>query len=168
MHKKIAIVAVDLNWAIGKNNQLLYNVPVDMNFFKITTSGNIILYGLNTLNSFPKQSPLPNRTNIVLSPETVEKEGLITAHSIEEIDKILNTIDDDRDVYICGGASVYKQMLDMCDEAYVTHIQTKTDDADSFFPNLSQMNNWEEKDCLLKTTDNDYEIKIIRYVNVKK
>lgn len=168
MHKKIAIVAVDSNWAIGKDNQLLYNIPVDMNFFKMTTSGNIVVYGLNTLNSFPKQKPLSNRTNIVLSPQTIEKENLITAHSIKEVDEILETINDDRDVFICGGASVYKQMINSCDEALITHIYTTTENADTFFPNLTEMDNWKEKDCLLETVDGDYKIKIIRYVNLNK
>lgn len=142
--KIITIVAVDNNWGIGKNNKLLYNIPTDMKFFRETTTNQIVVYGLNTLKSFPKEKPLPNRINIVLSFENIEKENLIVAKSIEELMEILKEYEnDDKDVFICGGASIYKQMIDMCDEAYITKIDATTEGTDTFFPNLDEKENWE-------------------------
>jgi dihydrofolate reductase len=166
MHKKIAIVAVDNNWAIGKNNKLLYSIPSDMTFFKNMTTGKIVIYGLNTLNSFPNQKPLPYRTNIVVSPDTIHKDNLYTAHSIEEIDEILSKIDGYTDAFVCGGASIYKQMLNYCDECLITHIDATTEGADTFFPNLNELGGWHKKECLLDTFDDKSQlhIEIWRYV----
>ena len=62
------IVAVDVNWGIGKKNDLLFSIPLDMKFFRETTSGKIVVMGSNTLKSFPGGNPLKNRINIVLYP----------------------------------------------------------------------------------------------------
>lgn len=133
-HKILLIAAVDENWAIGKNNQLLYHIPEDMKFFRKTTEGNIVVYGSKTLRSFPNAKPLPNRTNIVLSSHDIK--GIDTAHSVQEIVDKIAAIHDNRPVFICGGASVYRQFLDMCDGAYITHINAKAEGADAFLPNL--------------------------------
>lgn len=154
--KIIAIVAVDKKWAIGKENKLLYHIPIDMKFFKEATSKQIVVYGYNTLLSFPKQQPLPNRINIVLTSKSLDIENLIVAHSIEDLMKILRTLKanyNDKDVYICGGASVYKQLLPMCDEVMVTRIDAETDDADTYFPNLDKDENWELAQDYLTTQD---------------
>jgi len=150
--KIIAIVAVDNNWAIGKNNKLLYNVPIDMKFFKEATTKQIVVYGYNTLLSFPKQQPLPNRINIVLTSKKLDVENLIVANNIQDLEKTLQFLREnhnDKDVFICGGESVYKQLLPICDEALVTKINAETEEADAFFPNLDNDENWElMQDCL--------------------
>ena len=144
--KIIEIFAVYNNWEIGKNNKLLYNVPIDMKFFKEATTKQIVVYGYNTLLSFPKQQPLPNRINIVLTSKKLDIENLIVANSIQDLEKTLQFLRENhkyKDVFICGGESVYKQLLPMCDEALVTKIDAKTDGADAFFPNLDNDENWE-------------------------
>ena len=154
--KIIAIVAVDNNWAIGKNNQLLYNVPIDMRFFKEATTKQIVVYGYNTLLSFPKQQPLPNRINIVLTSKKLDIENLIVANSIQDLEKTLQFLranNPDKDVFICGGASVYKQLLSLCDEAMVTKIDAETEGADAFFPNLDKNENWEMVQNVLTAQD---------------
>ena len=80
------IVAVDENWAIGRNGDLLAHMKEDMKFFRATTNGRVVLMGRKTLDSFPGGKPLKNRTNIVLTanPE-FEREGVIVVHSIEEL-----------------------------------------------------------------------------------
>lgn len=143
-HKLSIIVAVDDNWAIGKDNDLLYKIPTDMKFFKEKTKDNIVLYGYNTLLSFPNQKALPNRTNIVLCPNNLSAQpDLFVAHSIDEASEFIKNLDDDREVFICGGASIYKQYVDICDSAYVTKIQAKTPEATAFMVNLDQKNNWQ-------------------------
>jgi dihydrofolate reductase len=152
--KIITIVAVDNNWAIGKNNQLLYDIPTDMSFFRETTLNQIVVYGHKTLKSFPNENPLPKRTNIVLSHKDIGQENLIIAKSITELMNILNKFKDgNKDVFICGGASIYEQMIDLSDEAYVTKIDAITENADAYFPNLDKKENWEMIDETLTVTD---------------
>jgi len=167
LHKIIAIVAVDNNWAIGKNNKLLYNVPEDMKYFRNTTNGNIVIYGYNTLLSFPNKMPLPNRTNIVLYPGSLEYQGITVAHNIENAIKIINSIQDDRPVFVCGGASIYRQMIDLCHEAYVTKIDAATDGADAFFPNLDALPDWTCYDEGLSHIQSvsGFDIRFTKYVN---
>ena len=168
-HKIIAIVAVDDNFAIGKNNQLLYNVPTDMKFFREKTLGNIVVYGLNTLKSFPNEKLLPNRTNIVVSMEDVSAKDLIVAKSLNELFEIIAKIPDERDVYICGGASIYRQLIDFCDEAYVTNINATTENADVFFPNLNEKENWRitsSSDIILDETSG-LKLRFLVYTNDK-
>lgn len=123
------IVAVDKNWGIGKNNDLLCHLPDDMkNFRKITMEHKIVM-GRKTLESFPEGKPLKNRTNIVLSSNEI-KEDVITCHSIEEVLQIC-----DNDTFVIGGGSIYKQFLPYCKEAYITRIH-KDFNADTFFPKI--------------------------------
>lgn len=168
--KIITIVAVDKNWAIGKNNQLLYNVPSDMKFFRETTINQIVVYGLNTLKSFPNGNPLPNRINIVLSFDDIKKENLKVAKSIEELMEILKEYkNENKDVFICGGASIYKQMIDISDEAYITKINATTNDADVFFPNLDEKENWEmeNESEIIQDEKSGLAIKFCVYKNKK-
>ncbi len=154
-HKIILIAAVDRQWAIGKNNALLYNVPTDMQFFKQQTMGNIIVYGWKTLESFPGRRILPGRDNIVLTSKIVAcgDPHMYVAHCISDVARIINSFDDDRDVFICGGASVYNQFVDIADEAYITKIAAETPDADAYFPNLDKLPNWEKRATVLTETD---------------
>ncbi len=156
-HKIILIAAVDRSWAIGKNNGLLYNVPTDMKFFREQTTGNIVVYGWKTLESFPKRRALPNRDNILLTSKIVAcgDSRLWIAHSIQEVLETVAEFDDDRPVFICGGSSVYNQFVDIADEAYITKIAAETEDADAYFPNLDILPNWEKRATVLTATDNE-------------
>ena len=79
-----AIVAVDKNWGIGKNNDLLFSIPEDMKFFRKTTSGKVVVMGANTLRSFPGGNPLKNRVNVVLST-TIERDDCVVVDSLEKL-----------------------------------------------------------------------------------
>ena len=79
------IVAVDKNWAIGKNNKLMWSIPADMKFFRETTQGNVVIMGRKTLESFPQGQPLKNRVNIVISRKPdYQVKGAVVVHSVEE------------------------------------------------------------------------------------
>ena len=80
-----AIVVVDKNWGIGKNNDLLFRLPADMKHFRETTSGKVVVMGSNTLLSFPEGKPLKNRTNIVLWPGGEKREDCTVVQSLEEL-----------------------------------------------------------------------------------
>lgn len=128
------IVAVDENWGIGKDNGLLTHIPGDLKYFKEKTTGKTIVMGRKTLESLPGKKPLPDRENIVLTSDVNYDAGCKVCHSYEELFEELKKYDTD-DVFITGGAQVYRETLDLCDTFYITKIY-KTFDADRFFTNL--------------------------------
>ena len=116
------IVCVDKNWGIGKDGKLLCHLREDMKFFREHTLGKVVVMGRSTLESLPKGEPLPDRTNIVLTHRAdFSKDGVTVVHDMEELMEVLNNYDPD-DVMIIGGASVYNEMMDMCDKLYVTKV----------------------------------------------
>lgn len=135
------IVAVDKNWAIGYQNKLLVRIPEDMRFFRDKTNGKAVIMGRNTLESFPSGRPLKNRTNIVITSDRDYKVPDVTVvNSIEEALEEAGKFKSE-DVFVIGGASIYKQMLPFCDVAYVTKIDYEYQ-ADTYFPNLDNMKDW--------------------------
>jgi len=135
------IVAVDKNWAIGCQNKLLVSIPADMRFFRDETNNKVVIMGKNTLESFPSGQPLKNRVNIVIALEKDYKvKDATVVYSMEEA---LETIKNykSEDVYVIGGASIYRQMLPYCDVAYITKIDYEYH-ADTYFPNLDEMEEW--------------------------
>ena len=137
----IAIAAVDENWAIGKDNQLLFSIPDDMKFFRETTSGHTVVMGRKTLESFPGGRPLKNRTNIVLTrDETYGAEGAVIVHSIEELMDRIKDIPGDT-IFVIGGASVYQMLVPFCSKCYITKMY-KEFPADAFFPDLDADCRW--------------------------
>ena len=104
-----AIFHADREWGIGKKNDLMFSLPLDMKFFRETTKDKIIVMGRNTLNSFPNGKPLKNRVNIVLSSKKVD-EDVIAVHNSDELFEELKKYPED-DVYVIGGASVYNMRM---------------------------------------------------------
>lgn len=133
------IVAVDKNWGIGKNNDLLISIPEDMKFFKEKTINHSIIMGRKTLESFPNGNPLQNRENIVLTKNEIINKDVIVFHTVEDI---LSYVKNKKDVFVIGGGSIYKQFLPYCNKAYITKIN-KNFEADIFFPNLDKFFDWE-------------------------
>ena len=136
------IVAVDQNWAIGKNNSLLVRIPEDQKFFRQTTTGHVVVMGRKTLESFPNKIPLPNRVNIVLTKnQAYQAKDAIIVHSVEELFEVLKNYED-KEIFVIGGQSIYEQLLPYCDVAHVTKIDYSYE-ADAYFPNLDKMPEWE-------------------------
>ena len=136
------VVAVDKNWAIGNKGQLLVHIPEDLKQFRRYTEGQVVILGRKTLATFPGGKPLKNRTNIVLTKgDNLSGEGLITAHSVEEVLKIAEDYND-KEIYVIGGTSVYEQLLPYVDTAYVTYIDYAYE-ADAYFPKLDENPGWE-------------------------
>lgn len=132
------IVAVDLNWGIGKKNDLLFHVPEDMKFFRKTTLEKTVVCGKNTLFSFPGSKPLPKRRHLILTHQNLEEnENLKVFDSVEKLLDFVKDIPSD-DVFVIGGESVYRQLLPYCKKAYVTKFLALDKDADTFFPNLDE------------------------------
>ncbi|MGN0336415.1 MAG: dihydrofolate reductase [Lachnospiraceae bacterium] len=135
------IANVDINWAIGKNNQLLVKIPADMKFFRETTTGKVVVMGRKTLESFPNGQPLKNRTNIVLTHDrSYQVKDAIVVYSMDELHEELKKYPSE-DIYIIGGESIYRQLVDECDVAHITKVDFAYD-ADAHFPNLDEKPEW--------------------------
>ncbi len=160
------IVAVDQNWAIGKDNKLLVSIPSDMKFFRETTTGKVVVMGRKTLESFPNGLPLKNRTNIVLTRnKDYQVKDAILVHSVEELLEELKNYDSE-EIYVIGGDSVYKELLPYCDLAHVTKIEHAYE-ADSHFPNLDEDTEWEITGESEEQTYFDLEYMFVRYERKK-
>jgi dihydrofolate reductase len=140
MSKISIIAAIADNFAIGKSNKLLWHLPADLKHFKELTSGHCIIMGKRTYNSLPIR-PLPNRKNIVLTTMLSEavREGYFEVESIEEA---LDLCEKEKQVFIIGGATVYKQSIDKADSMYLTWVHGQFE-ADAFFPKIN-FNKWKE------------------------
>lgn len=138
----IGIVCVNNDWAIGKNNGLLYNLKADMDQFRsITTNfgdGGIVAMGENTLLSLPGSKALKKRVNIVLCPEGHEYADCICIHTFDEFVKNIKVIAKQFDVYIIGGGMLYRSMLPYYDKVVVTKVDHSDPEATVFFPNLDE------------------------------
>lgn len=160
-----AIVAVDEKWGIGKKNGLLFDLPLDMKFFRETTSGKTVCMGYNTLLSFPNGKPLKNRKNIVICPEGVTGDGFIAVHDMPEMLEAIGK--EDGDVYVIGGAYFYKSMLPYCDEVLVTKVKADGN-AEVFFENLDEREDFELKEEGEELQTNGYTIIFTKYKNLRK
>ena len=129
------IVAVDKNWGIGKNNKLLTSIPADMKFFVSKTTGNVVVMGRKTLESFPNKKPLKNRVNIVLTRNPdYQVEDCIMVHGEYELFDAISQYRPD-DVYLIGGGTLYTRFYRYCNRLYVTKIDAVLD-ADTFIPDF--------------------------------
>lgn len=138
----IAILSADQNWGIGLKGDLLVRIPNDMKNFRKLTTGNVIVMGRKTLESFPNGAALPNRVNIVMTRNSsYQAKDTVIVHSEEELLEELKKYPE-KQVYVIGGESIYRQLLPYCKEAYVTKIDYAYQ-ADRYFPDLDQMEDWE-------------------------
>ena len=136
------IAAVDSDWAIGNKNKLLISIPADMKMFRQETTGNVVVMGRKTLESFPNGRPLPNRINIVLTKKLdYEVKDAIVVHSMDELMEELKKYESES-IYIIGGETIYRQLLPYADTCHITKIE-RAYEADAYFPNLDNDEEWE-------------------------
>ena len=157
------IVAASTNNVIGKNNDLIWSLPVDMKFFKDTTMGHHVIMGRKNFESIPHNfRPLPNRMNIIITRQSdYQAEGCIVVNSVEEALKVAIS-NGENEAFIIGGGQIYKLALDagLVDRIYLTRIHHSFD-GDTFFPELNS--DWKEikrEDCL-KDDTNKYDYSFI-------
>ncbi|HIU25560.1 MAG TPA: dihydrofolate reductase [Candidatus Copromorpha excrementigallinarum] len=133
-----AIAAVDENWAIGKDGRLLTHLRGDLKYYRSRTIGKVTVVGRKTLESFPGGKPLPDRVNIVMTRDPqYRREDCIVCRSVEEVLERVKEYRDE-DVFIAGGAEVYRQFMEYCSVFYVTKIYDSFE-GDRFFPDLDSM-----------------------------
>jgi len=134
---KILIAATSLNYALGKDNKIIWHLPDDFKRFKELTSGHYIIMGRKTFESFPK--PLPNRTHVVITRQkNYHPEGCIVVNSIEDAFEICP---ENEDIFIIGGAEIYELGLPYLDKIELTFINENFD-ADAFLPKID-FSKWE-------------------------
>lgn len=154
------IAAVSENWGIGKENKLLFSIPQDMKFFRETTKDSVVIMGRKTLESFPGGKPLKNRVNIVLTGNKDYETEAVVCTSKEEVLEMVKEFD--KNVFVIGGASIYKLFEDCCDTAYITKVHAEAD-ADTFFINLDEKEEWRLTEKSEPIEDNGYVIEFCTY-----
>jgi len=129
------IAAIGKNRELGKNNKLLWHIPEDFKKFKQLTSGHIVIMGRKTFESIGK--PLPNRINIIVTRNrSWTPLGCTVCYSLEEaINLAKKKINE---IFIIGGAEIYKQGIQYADKLYLTLVNQEYPDADAFFPDYSE------------------------------
>ena len=154
------IVAVDKNWGIGKEGKLLCHIPGDLKFFKEKTMGHTVVMGRKTLMTLPGGGPLKGRRNIILTRnKNLHVEDAEVANSPEEL---LQMVDKDEEVFVIGGAEVYREMLKYCDTLYITKIHEEFE-ADAHFPNIDEDEDWELRERTQTYRENDVSYSFTLY-----
>ena len=148
------VVAIALDGAIGRGNDLLWHLPADLKRFKELTTGHTILMGRKTFDSLPR-GPLPNRRNIVASRSLPAREGVEVYPTIEEA---LKACEADDEVFIIGGGELYRQLLPHADRIYLTRVKATFPDAEVFFPELD-LSEWSEtsSETFSRDEKNEYD-----------
>ena len=141
-----AIVAVDENWGIGCNGELLVHIPEDMKFFKEKTIGSTVIMGRKTYDSLQKK-PLENRENVVITNSPMLKDGVVfvNLNRVKDVFEFMSKINEHEcnDMFIIGGGQIYKELLPYCKYAYVTKVYHAYENVDTYFPNIENMDEWE-------------------------
>ena len=162
-----AIVAVDANWAIGYEGELLFSLPTDMRRFRSLTMGGTMILGRKTLESFPGGKPLPKRRNIVISRnESLVVEGAEVVPTPDAALALAENTPDDQ-IWVIGGGSVYTVLLSRCKRVYLTKTENAAPAADTFFPNLDKLPGWEVESVGDPITENGVTYRFIDYVNTR-
>ena len=154
-----AIVAVYADWGIGKDGTQPVALSADRKFFRETTRGAAIIVGRRTVEDFPGQKPLPGRQNIVLTRQNMEIPGFTVCHSPEEAAK---TAANAENVFVIGGGSIYRQMLPMCQKAYITKVHC-TVASDTYFPDLDADPDWKMTEVLQSGEENGIPYEMCLY-----
>lgn len=127
------IAAIGKNYELGRRNELLWNMPADMKHFRETTQAHAVVMGRKTFESIGR--PLPNRRNVVITRDADYKApGVDVVHSLAEALDLFP--DQNEEIFIIGGAEIYRQSMPVADKLYITHVGASFPDADAFFPEI--------------------------------
>ncbi len=153
------IVAVYDDWGIGRDGTQPIALSADRKFFRETTRGALVIAGRKTVADFPGQKPLPGRVNVVLTRGNPNLPGFTVCHSPEEALELAKRAER---AMVIGGGTVYRQLLPLCDTAYVTKVHV-TPESDTFFPNLDEMTEWKLADILQSGEENGIQYEMCLY-----
>lgn len=153
------IVAVYDDWGIGRDGTQPIALSADRKFFRETTRGATVIAGRRTVEDFPGKKPLPGRVNVVLSRNTAQIPGFTLCGSVEEAAQITK---DSQRTMVIGGGSIYRQMLPLCDKAYITKVHV-TPESDTYFPNLDEDPAWVLSEVLMSGEENGISYEMCLY-----
>ena len=158
------ILAVDKNWAIGQDNKMLYDLKKDLNHFKETTTGGLVIMGRKTFDSMG--FALPNRENIILSrDENLKRDGALVFNDISEI--ISYAEESEKEAFVIGGSQICELFLEEIDEAIITKIDAESA-ADTYLHNFDEDPDFDLVEESSPIIDNGIEIKFVRYKRKEK
>ena len=158
----VGIVCVDEKWGIGKKNDLLFHLKKDMEFFRRETANSVVFCGYNTLLSFPGSKPLKGRSTICLCPEEINRDDCYCVHDFNNAVKLVKEIAKTRNVYVIGGAMLYKSMLPYYDDIYVNKVRADGF-AEVFFPNLDENPDFKVVYADETIDDGDFKTQLVVY-----
>lgn len=165
----ILIFAVDSNWNIGYDGDLLYKISEDLKRFRKLTTGNIIIMGRKTFETLPDKKVLPDRINIVITRDkNYNADNAFVIHSTEELFTLLKEINtnNNMDNYVIGGGNIGRQLMSHCNRAYITKLYRSFENADTYLPNLDLDEGWKiVKESEIYKQD-DLEYKYVDYERV--
>ena len=158
-----AIVAVDENWGIGFNGELLETIPEDMKQFHLLTHKRTILMGRKTWDSLPKK-PLPDRLNLVITRGERKFDNMTVFINMEEAKvRVKEAAKNHNDEwFVIGGGQIYKELLPFCERVYITKIFKSHNNVDTYFPMLDQKE-WEIANQSEILTFNDLQYQFLTY-----
>lgn len=151
------IAAIGKNNELGKDNKLIWYLPNDLKFFKNTTMNKKIIMGSNTFKSLGRL--LPNREHIVLSSKNDYPSEVKVFHNINDL--LNNYKDIEEEMFIIGGASIYKEFINIVNKMYLTEVDAECKDADVYFPTFNK-NEW-NREILSCNEDNGISYKHVLY-----
>lgn len=155
------IAAIDRRYGIGRKGALLAEIPADLKRFRTVTSGGIVVMGRKTYESLPVR-PLPERENIVLTSSPARFPEVRCVRSAAELFPLVQGAD--REVFLCGGASVYATLLPCCGRALITEIDAELE-ADVFFPPIRSLPEWEKVEESEPICSNGFTVRFCVYRN---
>ena len=153
------IVAVYDDWGIGKNGTQPIALSADRKFFRQTTKGAMVIVGRRTVEDFPGKQPLPGRENVLLTRQGGDFPGFTVCSGPEAATELAKKAER---AMVIGGGSIYRQMLPMCDKAYVTKVHV-TPESDTYFPNLDEDPDWKLDQVLQSGEENGVSYEMCLY-----
>ena len=162
-----AYVVADQRWAFGRNGGLLFSLPADLDRFHTLTRNGTVIMGPERLAFFTGGSPLPQRRNIVVTRDlSALPEG---AEGVSSPEKALALAGgpEAENLWIIGGGSIYAALLSRCRRVYLTRVETKVQESDTFFPNLDKLPNWQVETAGETMEEDGLKFRFLQYVNKK-
>lgn len=162
-----AYVVADQRWAFGRNGGLLFSLPADLDRFHSLTRNGTVIMGPERLEFFTGGTPLPQRRNIIVTRDpSVLPEGVEGVSSPEKALALAGGPETEG-LWIIGGGSIYAALLSRCGRVYVTRVETRVQESDTFFPNLDKLPNWEMVSQGEPMEEDGLKFRFLEYVNTK-
>lgn len=165
----ILIFAVDNNWNIGYDGDMLFKISEDLKRFRRLTEGNIVIMGRKTFESLPNKRALPNRINIVITRDReYSASDVIVINSLEELFPLLEKLNSNNEMnnFVIGGGNIAQQLISYCHKAYITKVFKTFEVADTLIPNLDLDADWKIVNESEVYSQDDLLYKYVDYIRV--